>query len=312
MNTYKIQHKIHTLSEVSIHPDANYLVCPEFMIEWFRFTPFEFNSANQHLLEKAWIVEKEVHSNTAFEWLNLFRLELNKISPKIAFLSQCYFEYLSQSFLILRLNDNPENKFICRDVTPTEGVPLHFQDQELTDYNLLMSIPELRDNQSFIYLQDYYNSTSWRPKAMLLFSALEALAGRIEKMDDEWNSYFTYDKSRMIQILWKELYNTVFWRDWLRHKLNHWEDISRYFQEMVQVWKDYGSEIYLKIIQYFNRNYWLSISEEVVNPWRHFFGNMQYLLLFMKPDWDRDVNLLNCKWIKDNPDFIIVNPETNY
>jgi hypothetical protein len=112
-------------------------------------------------------------------------LELNKISPKIAFLSQCYFEYLSQSFLILRLNGNPENKFICRDVTSTEGVPLHFQDQELTDYNLLMSIPELRNNQSFIYLQDYYNSTSWRPKAMLLFSALEALAGRIEKVDNE-------------------------------------------------------------------------------------------------------------------------------
>lgn len=176
MNTYKIQHKIHTLSEVSIHAVSDYQIPPEFTIDGFRIFPFEYNAANQHLSEKAWIVEKEIQANNAFESLNLFRLEFNKISPKIAFLSQCYFEYLSQSFLILRLNNNSENNFICRDVISREGVPLHFQDQELVDFNLLMSMPELRDNQSFIYLQDYYNTTSWRPKAMLLFSALEALA----------------------------------------------------------------------------------------------------------------------------------------
>jgi hypothetical protein len=312
MNTYKVQHKVHTLSQISIHKISDYRVPPEFTIEWFRIIPFEYIPAQQHLSEKAWIVEKEVKWNNAFEALDLFYVEFNKISPKIAFLSQCYFEYLSQSFVILKMNDNPEKKFVCRDVSSINGIPLHFQDQEIIDFNIIMNTEELKDNQVFIYLQDYYNSTVWRSKAMLLFAALEALAGRVEKTDPDWNNYFTYDKARMKRILWNELYNIVFWPNWLRHKLNHWDDISGHFQQMQELWTDYWTEIYLKIIHYFNHYYWLKISEEVVNPWRHFFGNLQYLLLFMKPKIDIEVNLFKCKWIKDNPDFIIINRESNY
>ena len=172
-----------------------------------------------------------------------------------------------------------------RYIEDQKGVPLHFSENEIDAYDKLLKI----SNNTFRYLQECQNCYGYIPKLMLLFSALEALCGREEKVDSNSNRvYFTYNHQIMKDILDNSLYNKIYGSNGLRHKLQHGDSMDFIFDA------DYSEIIYKKIIKYLNKIYDIKISETVVSPQRNFHGNYRYMDLWLKFVDGPEPNLRNC------------------
>ena len=114
------------------------------------------------------------------------------------------------------------------------------------------------------------------------------MEGKIEKENKEGQTYFTYDKDKMKKILDNNFYNELFGENGIRHKLAHGEMVDVVFG------KDYVDEIYKKIICYFNTELKTNISQKVINPQRHFYGNYGFKDLWLKPKDKFKIDLKNC------------------
>ena len=66
----------------------------------------------------------------------------------------------------------------------------------------------------------------------------------------------------------------------MRHKIQHGDFIKDFNEE------DYVNLIYKKILVYFNNEYCLNLNLDVVSPQRHFYWNLEYVRLFLKPKDD--------------------------
>ncbi|MFA6430342.1 MAG: hypothetical protein WC229_02330 [Candidatus Paceibacterota bacterium] len=291
---YYIEHKIKTLSHLNVGIDKN-LPEPLMNIDGYIFKQWSFNYRDGWGGD-AWIVSKTIESNSCTEAINLFRENLDKILRKIAFVSQCYMEFYIQSFFILREDGNAEKKIWFRFSNETEGVPLHFDNEELDNYE---KIKTAFDNNAFRYLQEANNCQNYVPRLMLLFSALEAMSGRVEKEktkeDGSIEIYYTYNKETMIKIMGGDLYNEIFGTDGIRHKINHGdyvENVSKKF---------YTELIHYQILDYCNKNLNTNFDLKIVSPGRSFYGNYSITDFFIKPkDLNASISLKNFV-IKEQP-----------
>lgn len=269
MNKYRIQHKIKTLAQLSFSKPE----WTEIEIDWYKIKNRWFN-IQQWPFWNAWIIEKNIEAWHYIEALNIFRRSFNIIAQRICFISQCYFEFLDESRLIEKLNNNPEKIFILHDIRDRVPVWLYFTEKELKDFKIIEK--ELIDNPCFMYLQASNNTLWYHAKLSLLCSALEALAGKEEKESKEW-IYTTYNKDIMKIILWDNYYNKIFGKNWLRHKIQHWDFINDFY------WENYIEIIYKKILEYFNNRFSLNFDTNIISPQRHFYWNLEYVNLFLKP-----------------------------
>jgi len=283
MNRYLIEHKIKTLSHLGagLNDGKNK---PEMRIYDYIFSQWDFNYS-EGWKGDAWLVKKEILSDSGINAINRFRGELDKITQKIAFISQCYMDFYREPFLLYKTENNQDRIFFYKHIQERKGVGLQFNKEELNDYE---KIKRFKYPEAFRFLQESCNTIGYIPKLLLLFSTLEALCGKIEKENDDGKTYITYDKSEMKKILGFDLYNEVFGPKGIRHKLNHGELVDFVFG------KNYVNEIYKSIVCYFNTNFNTKIKRDIISPQRHFYDNYQFINFWLKPKKDFFLNLKNC------------------
>lgn len=273
MNNYIVQHKIKTISSLAFdYPEQS-----SFTFENISFFHWEFNYAGG-FLGNAWVACGKENAENFADAINNFRDRLEKIVPKIAFISQCYMDFASQSFLVHKENDNPDNVSFVRGVFESESVGLMFMKKELKSLTCLNE--ENIETEFYWYMNDCYNTTGYTAKLLLLFASLENLAGKETKMDAEsGNIYTTYNKEQMKDILGNDLFNKIYGQNGLRHKLSHGSYPKFRSREI-----NYVEEIHNKILSYFNRTYEnVSIQTGITHPQRHPYGNLECGHHFIKP-----------------------------
>lgn len=265
MNTYRIQYKVKTLI----------LLCfPEIIIDWYKITNRLFNMEDWPQGD-ARIVEREIDSESFIDALSIFRREFNIIIQRLSFTSQCYISFLDQSFLIQRINGNIEKVFYLSQISEHAPCWLYFMQQELDNYNKTKDLFE--DSPFLMYMQESCNNAlGYYAKLSLLCSGLEALAWKEEKQWEKW-SYRTYNTKVMKKILGNECYGKVFWANWLRHKIQHWDFMTDF------KWDNYVDLIYNKIIEYCNIVYGLKLDIDIISPQRHFYWNLESIKCFLRP-----------------------------
>ena len=137
MEKYLIQHKIKTLAHLEVGFDGgsniDEVVDPHMEVEGYKFIHWQFDMVHTWQGD-AWIVSKEINSDNAFNAVNEFRVGLAKIIEKIAFVSQCYIDFSRESFLVYKLENNPQDIFWLRYVKEVPGVGLNFGKEEYESY----------------------------------------------------------------------------------------------------------------------------------------------------------------------------------
>jgi hypothetical protein len=280
METYLIQHKVKTLSKLGV--GLNDSTFPKMDLGGFLIEQWDFN-ISEGWLGDAWLVEKNIQADSCEEAIKIFRSDLDKIVPKLAFISQCYMDFYMQPFLIKKINE-PDNIFFFKYTEDHKGVSLHFSENEFKSYKKIGQL----NNVLFRYLQECQNCTGYIPRLMLLFAALEALCGKKEKNDTNGDTYITYNHKIMKDILSKEFFNNLYGSNGIRHKLQHGDVVDFIFQQ------DYVDIIYKKIIKYINNKYNTKIVDDVVSSPRHFHNNNGYLNFWLKPCAGFNINLKQC------------------
>lgn len=282
MNKYLIEQKIKTLSELWLDCDGR--VAREMAIDGFVFNQWREPQGTGLRSVMAWMVKKEIESDNCINALNTFRRDLDTITQKVGFVSQCYMDFFKEPFLLFKLSDNNDRLFLYQHTRVDKGVGLHFGNNELQAYE---QIKDFKYPEAFRFLRECRNTIGYIPKLLLLFSALEAMCGRVEIDKGNGKTQISYEKETMMKILGRSLYNELFGPSGIRHKLDHGEMVELVFG------KNYVDEIYKNIVCYFNTEFKANISEEVVSPQRHFYDNVGSANLWLKPENNFSINLIN-------------------
>lgn len=278
MNQYIIQQKINTISKLSLL-DSGELV--PMTIDEIEFNQWDFNWA-EGCKGNAWIVMGKENADNYHKAVFSFRKKLSKIVPRVAFISQCFMDYGQESFLAFKINNNPEKIAFVHHTTGRNTPGLMFMEEERNNFNKL----KLENDEFFWYINDCYNAIGYTAKLLLMFAALESLAGKEVKIDKEGEEYETYNKENMKAILGDELYNKIYGKNGLRHKLSHGEYINSVFSGT-----NYVEILHNKILMYFNSNFDMKLNTAVVNPQRHPFGNAYLMNVFIKPKENTDTEM---------------------
>lgn len=281
MNQYSIHQKIKTISDLCILDEKG--VPLPIIIDGIEFKQWDFNLADG-CKGDAWIAEGKEEAKNYHEAFFAFRKKLSNIVPKIAFVSQCYMDYTQETFLVNKINDNSEKIAFIHYVFERGVTGLMFMEEEGDDFEKLKG----ENNEFFWYMTDCYNTTGYTAKLLLIFSALESLAGKEVKKDADGNDYETYNKDKMKEIIGDKLYNTVYGKGGMRHKLTHGEYIDPSFSGT-----NYVDLFHKLILEHFNKNFGTKLNLDVVHPQRHPFGNAYYTNVFIKPKegYERELTL---------------------
>lgn len=267
-NIYKIEHKITTLAKNAV-PDKNKNSYHIFSIGDIIFEHWDFN-IRDGWLENAWLVKCDVSSHSFLKALNSFRKKLWKIIPRIALISQSYIEYHFEPFVVHKKYSNNAFFHYTKDI---ESGGLMFMEKEKQALDELLAFSEISD-EFYYYWNDAVNTFGYSAKLLLMFSALEALAKKRDK------TKFRKPIDLYAHILGKRLANIIFTpTTGLRHRLVHGE----YLSPKQDGKKNYLNLIHKKVISFFNKKIFSRplLSEDVVNPQRHFYGS--------KSEWHRFV-----------------------
>lgn len=252
MNRYLISHKIKTLSKFT----------EPFEYKGFKFEYWDFNNADGWIGD-AWVAIKEIEANKVEDAINMFRAELQPIVERMTFIGQCYFDLLSQSFLIKKINNNAENVLFLRYTSERSGVSLHFNNDE---QGSLEKLESLEKQAVFSYVHESTKANTLYTRLAMLIITLESIAGQTKNERRDGSIFYKTDKDKLKEVLCDdELYDNIFAPGvGIRNKIFHGEE--------VELDKDYIENIYDKIVHYFNETYDTQINVEIINPQRNFDG----------------------------------------
>lgn len=271
-NIYKIEHKIQTLAKNAV-PDKAKNSYHAFSVENIIFEHWSFN-IKDGWLENAWLAKSEISVSSFLKAINSFRSKLWKIVPRIALISQSYIEYHLEPFIV---HKKDSNKVFFHCTKDRESGGLMFMKDEKQALDELINSTEVPD-EFYYYWNDAVNALGYSAKLLLMFSALEALARKRDKQS------FKKPIDLYAHILGKKLADKVFAQTvGLRHRLIHGE----YFTPKQDGKKNYLDLIHKKVISFFNKKVLSKplLSENVVNPQRHFHGS--------KSEWHRFVGRID-------------------
>lgn len=260
---YVIQQQIETLAENAVGA-ANEQ--PSFDANGVNFTHWEFNHRDGWLAD-AWLAEATIEADDYIKAFAEFGKRLTPVMPRVAFVSQCYTEARMQLILIVKEGSDTG---LFSDFFAYKASGLMFMDEEKEALDKLLANTDI--NETFYsYWEDAVNTAGHTAKLLAMFSALYALAKK-PNGDTDWTI--------IEQILGADLKDEVFApRTGLRHRLIHGE----YFGS--QDSSDYVASIHKKVMVYFNSQILGKklLSEDVVGPQRHFFGNKMHGARFISP-----------------------------
>ena len=266
---YKIEHKIQTLAKNAV-PDKIKKSYSSFVVKDIKFEQWNFN-IRDGWLGNAWLAKSEVSSKDFIQTINVFRRRLRKIVPRIALISQSYIEFILEPFIIHK--ENNDKAFLHYTSNRKVGGLMFMGDEKKALEELLTSrnIPD----EFYYYWNDAVNTFGYSGKLLLMIFALEALVRKRDK--GRFNKPFDLYE----YILGKRLAKAIFTKTTgLRSRLAHGD----YFIPRRDQKKNYFDEIHKKVISFFN-NEILSkplLSEKVINPHRHFYGNKSEWHHFVK------------------------------
>lgn len=153
-----------------------------------------------------------------------------------------------------------------------------FGQDELLALNSLLDNSEIPD-EFYLYWNEAVNTIGYSPKLLVMFSALEALFKR--ERDKSKDAYY-----KKIEVIFGPELKAVFYgtkdkpKTGLRHRLVHGEYFNADDGKI-----NYVEEIHNLITRYFNDSVFGKklITESVVHPQRHLFGNKEGWNGFIKP-----------------------------
>lgn len=255
---YRIEHKVHTL--VNLLFLENKEKPASFKFDGIEFNHCSFSHKNGWQKDE-WNAIAIIEANTWKSAFTNFRQKLFSIIPKISFISQAYIDFRIQPFLVHKLENPIAVTNYAVDSKPV-GLMFGKDDvQALTELIANKNIPK----EFFSYWNDAVNTTGYSAKLLLMFSAIEALT----KKPNGKPNYRLREN-----ILGKQLKLDLFGdknksKKALRNRIVHGE----YFSSEDK--KNYVDAIHKQVIRYFNEHILSNsqISEDVINPQRHFFGN---------------------------------------
>jgi hypothetical protein len=292
MNQYIIQQKINTVSELILLENGKHV---SMVIDGIEFKQWDFDMANG-CRGNAWIAEGKEEAENYHEAVISFRKKLRKTVPKIAFISQCYMDYGQGCFLVNKTNNN-HSKIAFFYYPHSKGLPgLMFMEEEKDNFLKL----NLENNEFYWYMNDCYNVTGYTAKLLLIFAALESLAGKEIKVDEDGKEYETYNKENMKAILGDDLFNEIYGPGGLRHKLTHGEYINAYFSG-----KNYVETLHNLILEYCNKEFGATLNTGIVNPQRHPYGSGYLIFAFIQPKDDSiEIDIKNVSDDFDSSDAV--------
>jgi len=256
MNSYSIFHKVKTLAEI----------CKPFTHKGFKFQQWDFTIANGPKGD-VWIVNKILKADNFSDAINNFRKNLFNIIERCSFVSQCYFSFLPESWLVIKKDSNPKNIFFLRYTKERKGVGLHFDRKKI---NSLKNLQSFLKDPVFNYLAESIRSRSFYSRLAMLIITLESIAG--EREPNKTDKEFIKNKILKDEQLFDEIFK---FGSGIRNKIFHGKEIG--------INGDYIDKIYRKIVKYFNLEYNTHISLEVKHPQRTFEENYEEIRGFFKP-----------------------------
>lgn len=266
-NKYKIEHKILTLARCAVMEKEKKPA--SFEIDGVEFSHWEFNYRDGWLKD-AWLATAIIEAENYHKAYAEFKKKLSRLIRRISLISQSYIEYLSEPFIIHKIDSDTA---FFRYTKDKSMVGLMFMEKEQKALKILFdnqTIPE----SFYYYWKDAVNVAGYSAKLLLMFSAIEALVKNNGQKN--WGLINKIFGTELVKELFgtKEQSNTG-----LRHRLVHGE----YFGNQDNG-KDYLNLVHNKVIKYFNDKVFkeLLIYENVNNPQRHFFGNKQECKTFVK------------------------------
>ena len=213
---YKIQHKIESLLDNMVMKPSQ---PPSFEIEGISFSHLNF-SWEAGWTHHSWIATGHIDSDNFKNAFKVFRKNLARIIPRIAFIGQAYIEFVQQPFLISK----ETSKIAFLSFFKERGaVPLCFMAQDLKALESLLRKKRRIPEEFFYYWNDAVNTTGYSSKLLLMFSAIESF---VKKKDGKKNF------KKLERILGKRLKITVWGEEGkdnknaLRHRLTHGEYLN--------------------------------------------------------------------------------------
>jgi len=279
-NKYTIEHKILTLSDCAVMENKDKPA--SFNSNGIEFSHWDFNFRDGWLENDAWIATVQINAKNYADAINDFWNRLRRLIPRISLISQSYIEYISEPILVYKIGSDVA---FLRYTADTMGGGLMFMEKEQKALTELLGVKKIPET-FYYYWNDAVNATGYSAKLLLMFSAIEAFVKKNGQKD--WNLINKILGVDLVKNLFgtKKQPNTG-----LRHRLVHGE----YFN-VGDHSKNYLELVHNKVISYFNTKILSEslISENIVHPQRHFFGNKQQGNFFLKhKDGSKSFNLKN-------------------
>jgi len=269
MNKYTIEQKIRTTAENAVMSGEK---PASFICEGVEFSHEDFDY-QEGWLSDFWLAKTTIEEENFNKAYGVFINKLNRIIPRIALISQCYVNFINESFLITK--EESDNAFFGLSID-SKYVGLMFQENEQKILNQLLvnDVPE----NFYKYWNDAVNTTGYSSKLLIMLSALEAISKKTNGKKD-WD--------KLTEILGEELKDKLFERNkGLRNRLVHGEYFSK------DDATNFVQEIHKAVIKYFNKqNGDNKINEDVVSPQRSFFENKEGGFWFIKKIGDANIDL---------------------
>jgi len=275
MNNYSIQLKLHMLAYCGFDTNSNEA---RFAFDGLEFEHWDFSLTNGYKTG-AWLVKREIQADDYKKAHELFREKLHHIIPKIAFISQCFTEYLGRSYLIHKKDTDIAYFQYSKEV---EGSGVFFLDKHLEALTILSSENCQIPKAFFYYWNDMINTTGYSAKLLLLCAAIDSLAPNQQSK-----------KAKRVELLGKTLADKIFMKDLgVRHRLSHGE----YFSQEIDRYEDYLSQSYEQIIIYFNKKIFSKdLINLIKNPQRNPYDNKVGYKTFIKKINSVDKSTFNLK-----------------
>lgn len=241
---------------------------PLFEAEGINFTHWSFNFTDGWL-GQSWLAEATIDADNFRNAYQQFAETLYRITPRIALISQSYIDVVGEPFLVSKLGSDVA---FFRYTIDRVGGGLMFMEREKEALDLLLANNDI-PNEFFYYWKDAVNTVGYSSKLLVMFSALEALARRRDKQ------IYAKPIDLYTKILGSQLAVDIFADgSGLRNRLIHGEYFGGNDGE-----NNYLELVHKSVMRYFNEILGKKlISEDIVHPQRHPFGNKNESRLFIK------------------------------
>ena len=280
MNKYLIRKKI--ITPVHIFDPKN--------IRGFKFYK-DHNKPLEHSIE----VSKEINATDFQQANNEFFNELIPILELISVFTQCEIDSISKgSYVILNLANKNVLQF-CKRID-NDPVGLDISDTIIQD---IKSFIKSGVNLAGItFLSEAIRAKTRKSKLMLLISAAESFAGSGTKKGNctkrgEEYKYPCTDEDNLKKIIGEKLYDILYAKDRLRHKMMHGIVINENHVGVV------SDDLYKQLVHEYlsNRFKVESINKEAISVPRTFMTNVEGQDVFLRSK--KDISLLTWKELED-------------